>query len=1082
MKHKFFSVSLLFGSICIIGLLFIFLISFQNPPKEEKTFFKEISAQVDFFRQTGEYDSVLYYINIGIKEAIAAKDSIEESDFFGEKLSLIPLLSDYDPTLISELIDKEWKKEYANRPLFLQHIYIAKARYFVLLGEMDSLDYYYQAAEKENEKTKKNDALFVGAVSIAVDFYENQDYFIARTYILKAEDILKKGIEKEDNIGAFYNIYSAINYEIGFAEDALKGALAALEYLKQDETASPTDLAYDYNNVGALYNALEDYSNALEYYKQALYYSEQTNEEQEIAVSLQNMGYTYQLLNKYDEAIDCALRSIQLLQGVPEGKEKAKDLLQSYYLGIKGYNAKNNIDSAGYFLSLAEKKLQVTEYNLESFYACKGKFFKNKKDWKNALEAFEKSLEYSLSKCGKKNRHVATFFSDIAKIYMAIGDNLSALTYTQKSMVANVVEFDEEQDFLKNPSIENTIINKSNLLYSSKLKTGTLEKIYRSQNQLNLQLEDVLASAILSVELLEDMNRTSRNEASKRYWLSKEAVSIYEKAIAITLELYEKTGKESYYDEAFQLAERIKSVLLTQALQEQKAGIFGGVPDTIIQKKDRVERIISDLEKKRFDALLQKREDLAAQFEKTIFESKYELQVLKKELEQNYPKYYKLKYENKVIDVASLRQQLDENNLFISYFEGEEKLYTFVLSSKEATYHSIDIEEKFKKDIMNFQAQLSNLSRAIAEPAAAYNEYSQKAYQYYQMLLMPALKKANPSTRLIIIPDGVLGYIPFEAFLYEKVTTITEDDLPNYNKLPYLLQQYPISYNYSATLWASQMGEELQAPLNKNKILAMAPLYGKNADIDSNALAKQIRSPKEKALRATLSELPGAAAEVKILESKYAGLFLREMEANEKNLKEKAGEYSILHLAMHGLVDEQNPEFSSLALSEDKYPKEDNFMYAYEIKQLNLNAELVVLSACETGVGKYQRGEGVVSIGRGFMYAGAQSLLMTLWSLNDQSALRLIELFYENITQGMPKDIALQKAKMEYIKKNDVIAAHPALWACFVQLGHTRPISIEKKSNFLVYLGLIGGVVLVGGIIFAIWRATAKQPFKEKAA
>jgi CHAT domain-containing protein len=178
---------------------------------------------------------------------------------------------------------------------------------------------------------------------------------------------------------------------------------------------------------------------------------------------------------------------------------------------------------------------------------------------------------------------------------------------------------------------------------------------------------------------------------------------------------------------------------------------------------------------------------------------------------------------------------------------------------------------------------------------------------------------------------------------------------------------------------------------------------------------------------------------------------------------------------MHGLIDEKEPEYSSLVFAEDGNKEEDNFLYAYEIKQTKLNASMVVLSACETGAGKYQRGEGVLSIGRGFMYAGVPSVVMTLWKLNDQSASELIGNFYKNLEQGQQKDKALQQAKIKYLETSNNIAAHPAMWACFIQLGDYSAIKIEKVDyfNYLIISVVLGSVLAL--LIFFYRRMLKKH-------
>jgi CHAT domain-containing protein len=223
-----------------------------------------------------------------------------------------------------------------------------------------------------------------------------------------------------------------------------------------------------------------------------------------------------------------------------------------------------------------------------------------------------------------------------------------------------------------------------------------------------------------------------------------------------------------------------------------------------------------------------------------------------------------------------------------------------------------------------------------------------------------------------------------------------------------------------------------------------------------------------------VKDLPGANKEISSLKNKYQGKYFDKFDASEKNWKKEAPKYGILHFAMHGLLDENEPEFSSLVFSEDGNKEEDNFLYAYEIKESKLNASLAVLSACETGAGKYQSGEGVVSLGRGFMYAGVPSVVMTLWKLNDQSATELIADFYANLQAGQQKDIALRSAKIKYLEKSNGMSAHPALWACFIQLGDYSVIEIEKAGKFNYYL--ISGIILLAlTILFVYFRRKNKS-------
>jgi CHAT domain-containing protein len=200
------------------------------------------------------------------------------------------------------------------------------------------------------------------------------------------------------------------------------------------------------------------------------------------------------------------------------------------------------------------------------------------------------------------------------------------------------------------------------------------------------------------------------------------------------------------------------------------------------------------------------------------------------------------------------------------------------------------------------------------------------------------------------------------------------------------------------------------------------------------------------------------------LESQFVGDYYYRNDANELQFKQqvKQNVYSVIHLAMHGLVDEAQPDYSGLLFTYSYDKEQDDMLHAYELNLLSLKTDLVVLSACKTGFGRYDRGEGVVSIGRGFMYAGAPSLLLTLWPLNDAASVSMIAAFYKALNEGMPKDIALQQTKLAYLREASGLSAHPFFWAPFIQLGNAEPIIIRSYWQHYRWMLVVVVLLLMG--------------------
>jgi len=315
---------------------------------------------------------------------------------------------------------------------------------------------------------------------------------------------------------------------------------------------------------------------------------------------------------------------------------------------------------------------------------------------------------------------------------------------------------------------------------------------------------------------------------------------------------------------------------------------------------------------------------------------------------------------------------------------------------------------------------------------------------------------------LIIIPDGELAHLPFEVLLTQACA---EADMP-YADMPFLLRRYAVGYHYAGHLWLSQQQRSAKAKTASSalRVLAMAADYSRPND---SLQARRLSN--DWALRLTLKPLKASTEEISAVQAIFAGKSETQHNASEAFFKKLAPQYDILHLALHGIVDEHQAVRSALAFTEDGSATENNFLHAYEISQMSLNARLVVLSACETGYGKIERGNGVASIARAFMYAGVPSLVVSLWSVNDQTTSVLMPLFYEQLAAGDNQLQALQNAKLLYLQHAKGIAAHPAFWSAFIHLGDSRPLPITtQRRYFWWYVGAATlGLLALG---FVVWR------------
>jgi len=228
------------------------------------------------------------------------------------------------------------------------------------------------------------------------------------------------------------------------------------------------------------------------------------------------------------------------------------------------------------------------------------------------------------------------------------------------------------------------------------------------------------------------------------------------------------------------------------------------------------------------------------------------------------------------------------------------------------------------------------------------------------------------------------------------------------------------------------------------------------------------------ALRATGEDLPGTRKEIKAISSIVDGVYYYGKEAIEANFKKDASKYGIVHLALHGEVDNEIPQNSKLYFTKSKDTIEDNLLYSHELFALNIPAELTVLSACDTGTGKIAKGEGIMSLGNAFQYAGTKSLLLSSWEVADDTAPELMKYFYENLKKGMSKPKALQQAKLSYLKTVDPARSNPFYWGNFYLVGDPTPIELDTNTNWYWILG--------SGLLLLIIVTVARQYRRKQVA
>lgn len=614
-------------------------------------------------------------------------------------------------------------------------------------------------------------------------------------------------------------------------------------------------------------------------------------------------------------------------------------------------------------------------------------------NYETSLTYFQQALDLYKRFYGAKHPEISSTLNQIGVARLQQSHFEDALADFQAAICANIPGFDN-LDTGVNPPVDD-YYNGYVLLYSLRLKAQGFEELHFGKTLRQADLATALGTLQLCDSLIDDIRHHSSDEADK-ISLGALASDVYEDGVRVSTALSEISIKpRRLREQAFYFAEKSKSAVLQESIADTQAKAFAGIPAEFIEEEKNLKSTI---------ALLSQRlgQKPAAAEEKYLRESlvslKHEYSSFIQRLEKQYPEYFNLKFNLASPTISQLQALLNEEEAVVSYFVAPKsrRIYQFVISrNRFKAFHS-SLPDDFDRSTRGFNNGIF------------YRDFA--TYQKSTAVLSKTLKpRAGLKTKeLIIVPAGRLGTLPFEAL------ALNARKATNFQSVSYLNERYAVSYEFSAGLIAQK---DKASDSKQARIFLCAPVTFPADD--------------------QLSELPASETEVRGI----GELFTPESkkistrhEANEAVVKSKEiSSYNYLHFATHGIVDEVEPERSRIFLNENS--GEDGDLFASEIYNLSLNADLAVLSACQTGLGKYSEGEGVIGLSRALVYAGARNLVVSFWSVADESTSVLMTDFYGIlIKSGAPNfRQALQQAKSKMISRSEY--SEPYYWAPFVLIG-----------------------------------------------
>ena len=753
-----------------------------------------------------------------------------------------------------------------------------------------------------------------------------------------------------------------------------------------------------YNRLGVIQYETGNYKQAKNYFEKALsllpisdplYKEFKANYQNNIASALLN-------LEKYDTAKSIYLQLLPL-------EFYKNEVTQN--LGLIDLSLGDPASAIRWF-----KKADTTDANTVFLYNRIAKAYLEMKNQDSAVLYLELARKVNL-KWNGQTKNVANGLTLFYEAEQAVSENKlpEAIRLFQQSVIQFHNEF-SDTSIRQNPETFNGAFSYIQLFNALSEKAEALALLYRQQKNLT-ELESALDAYWSAFRLASYVERTYDSDEA-RLFLGKIKHQVHSKPIDISILLFELTGKINYLEQAYNFDQLNKASILALNVQENELRKTSGKNSALLEEEARIKQNITRLS---LSATREKDSNALKAVITSIRDYEIGLGKIQEKLNED-PAWQIRETGLQIPSVTSLQRKLDNNSTLLSYHLSDHELLVLLISNRKFEYYKTEIDPGFFERLEHFKQLLQN--GAVDQRY----EGSQAAQALYQVLIKPLYPSLKQYSRLVIIPDDELNYLPFEALQDEHKK--------------YLLEQFSVQYQFSTALF----GENPQSGYLA-KSLAFAPFT--NAGFPEDAAGT------------FYSVLPASKDEVENLNGKI----LTDTSATKKNFLRHSNSYPLLHLATHATVNNDTPAHSYIAF----YPHDRDYkLYAGEIASLRLDSvKLVILSACETGTGKLIKGEGLMSLSRAFAYAGCPDIITSLWKAEDRTTSFITQRLHYYLEKRYSKDMALQQAKLDLLKSNEIDPRYktPDYWAHLIYIGNYEE-DRGSKTWWWIALAIIGGAFL----------------------
>ncbi|HEY9632201.1 MAG TPA: tetratricopeptide repeat protein [Coleofasciculaceae cyanobacterium] len=884
----------------------------------------------------------------------------------------------------------------------------------------------------------------------ALDFYN------------QARSLYQKAGYRSGEAFLLYYISDTYN-QLGEMQKALDALNQALVLWR--DISKPDREAFTLRNIADIYISMGEPQKALDFYNQALDIQRRVNARTEQANTLSSIAEVYSFLGDYQLSINTHNQALEIFKSIGDLSRQRLTLGEIGDIYRKAKDYQKALEFHNQSLDLAKQNNhfngQVTE--LGSIVVD----YLSLKDYPKALDAANQVLALS----GQQNNPSweANAFGMSAAVYLKSGDYQKALEAFEKAVtgVRKVEDRQTEAIYLHGlGKVYNALkqYEKALSTYDQALalqrmfgdRTGEADTLYqvaitqRDKGNLNEARTQIEAA----IKIVEDIRtRVTSQQLRTSYFASVQ--DYYQFYINLLMQLHKKDPSKGYDALALHASERARARSLLELLTEANANIRQGVDPEVLQRERTLQQKLDAIEKRRIELVNgQYTNKQVEALEKETAALLEEYRQIQEQIRHTSPRYAALT-QPKPLALAEIQEQvLDENTILLEYSLGEERSYLWAVTQTSITSYELPKRADIEAAAQSFYEQTGQqkLPERRGLGVTPRTDTVEVTSQLSQMLLSPVARQLGQK-RLLIVSDGVLQFLPFAAL--PAPDTIGKDN----NPVPLIVKHEIVNLPSASTLAVirqdtngrkaapkavavladpvfSDNDQRLKTPVGAQHAVPLQPANPNN--VDTLALSRAARE-----IGVTFDRLPYTRTEAdNILKLASAAERMQAFDftANRATATNpQLSQYRIVHFATHGILNSLHPELSGVVLSlfDEKGKPQNGFLRLQDIFNLNLPAELVVLSACETGLGQEVKGEGLVGLTRGFMYAGAPRVMVSLWSVDDAGTSELMSRFYKKMLQENLKPVAaLRAAQIEMWQ--DTRWKAPYYWAAFTLQGEWK--------------------------------------------